>query len=1163
MSVLPGNELYEIRFELIENILLSMENTEFIGNSVSEEDIESIFSLTDKYDWTELEDYAPIKINKLNKIVFRGKEYFFLPGELEIPEITIQTIANRLLNLETTLSVKLNYSILEALQETLLFQEQIVKFVIENVNILSKDKIAIPKQSEVTKWASFLETTKAPNLNTMWAKEKINVNLPNFAIDAHKFFSENPLIYGKFYMPSILLSALEDKIIHDIRDLVGDNKLELKIEMQLKNSIFSSLLEIIPEEAIMENFSIMGVDLMIDIGFVFDKNLFLFMPVSNLSKGTLDKLYKINEFIKNGNAKLFLYGNEITLDSKIELFVFFIGDNVSEGTKIISLPRSKEFNNFFIEINELKQLFQDMASGDKDFLFFLNILRIYQKNEYPLLNLNNFYARFVYPKEYSIAQNESGEIEKLLPESIYTWSRIYRGYLLNKRPILDVELPFLETLPYEFSVIKLYDDNYYCYNNEKKIRFFYHAGNIAIYVLNEKNELLSIPFSGVIFEILTPAIEKIKDLVEEGSKIEIVIDPKDYEDIKEINGLKEYYCQKTENPVLLCKTDKKNYYILLFDKIGFSKIYNENSWVIPYYLIKSIFDKVIKIDDLELEKILKSINFDKELAMGTTRTVGNINLNYITVPDEIDYFNFEQEIQSKFDFSAFNLLKSDKKSEFLNKVYKYLSNKLKDLIQNLDLKSFIFYCYGELERGMRLREYNAFKFKQSKEIGETDAFYKELAKTEQILQDFLPACRFLIEEKILLNEEGEEFIGPEKFKEILLTCQNMLSVSSISDYTRIFGQIFIAKVDENMPGIYTLHINSAKAAFEKLVKNLIYWRLEEVDKNYNVSDTHTEDIKRNLYVSGENIIKKDKLLSEANKELKKAFGFTIIEFIKISNALTYFEELLNGVNVIITINSNLAINKIKKRTELDEETIQKVINYLTLNAQKEDSTLEPWKLRKRKNRLVLKPLIRIGDDIIFGSRQLLVASEMFVLDLINGIWGYDTNFLPKKLKNAIDNIKRQKDQNFEKEITDTIRKIIDTTDIVKRNLKGRKAFLSKISKEVPGEIDVFSIQKSKKRIILWEAKNIEPRYASREVLNVLLKLMPINEKSNYLYKVLRKVDFIRTHLIKILNYYNITDTTDWKLEYCFVLPANVPAKYLLESNINVISLEEIKEFLSK
>ena len=510
---------------------------------------------------------------------------------------------------------------------------------------------------------------------------------------------------------------------------------------------------------------------------------------------------------------------------------------------------------------------------------------------------------------------------------------------------------------------------------------------------------------------------------------------------------------------------------------------------------------------------------------------------------------------------------SGKDRESLLKEYTILNENLDKILKDNSFDSIVKYHYNKMEELSELSD-----FSDVLGVSLRDKNILEMRLTTYTSKRIL--CGFIIERACEIASKSATTLDKGVCKTLLSIALKMYRISSAVEFQQqtYMDTAFMTKfLDQRL--------------------NIIKKGTEYKNKPYDDAKSLLAALKGNL----KDMYKDYPFYTKLDEELNKSFGFTFPQysltmrtfiefgldhkFHTISNVpvkdINDEKELMLSIKTImldpdkspLVCISNLRdmIHYSAELTGFNEDVIKNVINFSVLNTMNSlgvINSVEIWRTSTKENRLTIKPFVLLGDgNLLFGVNALIAASKLFSIGISTGKWIYKRELLQEGLRETLKSIENDTADEFE---IDVYNKVAPLAKICKRNLFKHKElneeFLSLIGITFPGEVDVLSIHDSKKLIILWEAKYILERFGSRET-NWDLKEF----ETEYIPKVNAKIEFIRRNIERVLSFYGIQSSADWKVKACFVLPQDSLLRLLLEfktNDIEFIIAEGVVQFIN-
>lgn len=1153
-SILEGNEIYQGRFSFIAKIILSIDNKQFLNKlNVDEKIIDKIFQATEEISWDSLEDYIPRKNNKENIFGFKNKEYFFLPGGLDHPEDYLEAVPTRYFELLSEFKdsnlEKDFINLLEIQNEMINISAKIVHKQINNLNLPDKKSIKIWVKYTSSKKNIFLKLF--PNTLNQIKPNHFNINVE---IDAELI--KNPLFEGKFYLPHLMLLSFLEKLKEILEKNIDEDKRE-KLKSQLKFEVIRNLTELIPLEGILSNFEVNG-NHKIDLGFIFENHIYMFFLIEEKfnKKDFLDKMEEVNDTIKLLEKE---FENKVKLKGKhmgLNLFKKFkpvfipIIDNL-ELYKVYPLPEAK--NSMPLSSNELRFIFEDMVDNHRSPIYLKKVIKKFHViNPISFFGFTDFYDLISKGGNYSFKFLKEHSKMVIYP---HFWSETSKKRM-KERIRMDYR-PSMYKIPFCFK-IKNTEENFYQGYNNISLHYFYlvKKNHKKIFTILEKNfrgEDLDNKIGTMIGAICSYLMLQLPEefLNKSEEKILKILPLKEAIE----RGLSK---EMQDSPLSILKT-KNDELHLFFKSWEVYQIYLNEFEEFLNFIISILLKQFVKKDKLDVaKKILLEEDIKNNFKVGQVSTNSPYTPSLLNIPSHIDIFDTEIKILTFLKNNSISPgeYKSKKANQIIRKIYDYLLEELNEELEKFNLKSLIKFGLFEMDSIIRERNVGILNLIQSTKSEFLEETQKELFEKELQLRGYSPSLRFVMEQAVLNEPKGREEIDIEEWNKIVAIAMKIIELANISEILHKQSEFLIVKLKINL---------SEMASFDIIIKdNPLNSQIKESIENYSKKDVKIEDHFPKPKDAPENFTElfnstlEEAGMGEISKQMTIEFGFSIPEYIQILNLMTHLEPRANRFG-IIQIEKKELINWLNKKSSLDKKIIHNVINFSILfNEDKEE--IEPWRINTRKNRLTIKPLIEIKNSILFSIESMILAEENVFKTILRGDWPYSkqgaiSNELSKKLE-----IYRKKlDHSLEDDILDVLKNNKSFCEKRVCKSKNEKCFKN-IEEKCPGEIDNISVHLDKKIVIVWEAKNMHPRFGIREIMN---DLDEFTSKDGYIDKLNNKKMFTEKYLDKILDYYEIDEKDGWKVIQCIVFSSNSLIKNILNRKINAIDFGEINAFIEK
>lgn len=494
---------------------------------------------------------------------------------------------------------------------------------------------------------------------------------------------------------------------------------------------------------------------------------------------------------------------------------------------------------------------------------------------------------------------------------------------------------------------------------------------------------------------------------------------------------------------------------------------------------------------------------------------------------------------------TFGQLEFEENNPICNEIVGFLYSKLKSGIAKFKPVGLYEKIYDDLETiiySMMLAQ-----CRHSYDI----ACYPELS--EQFLNDYnelnkvSSALKFLLEYVVAIPPKGNEMLSELDYDYYLTICSLIIEWANTSD-------LFKYKIISNHMEI----LQSRRIGFKKdQTDQLSYQNYIAIQAKLNEMSNPYMDV----YTS-KNLFLNYTLLDEAFDE---EFGFTFTDFCSCVFSL---------INIGDTLKSNVkclpktdVYKKIKDDTNLSNDSIKKIIANLSLTSREsflkpdypyERNDVYPWKFNRRLS-FVRRPISQVGDDLMWGNRQLF-HSLLFLHDLIIKS---KIKVNSKKFNALLGNLINQRGNDFNNIVANKIKKEMSSSIVGKKITKVNGNKIANEKGQDLGDIDVLVLIPEQKKIVVVEVKDFSfakaPYELHQEYLDVFCDR---DNKPCYVSKHKRRVTWIEKHIDDILLQYNLPKGK-WKVRETLIVDETIISNEYFHKGQNILLYSEItrKAFL--
>ena len=1159
-SILPGNEVYQHRFLILISVALSMSANEFSNRpkDFNKNKLLGILKITESENWDSYEDWEPQVNSSKNVFGIFGKIYYYLAGSVENPADRLEMIVERYFFFDERFKRIHNCSIKSELIKFLEYDTEVISFLEENKGLYAKEnKFILPERSFVIGAQKFMAAERFAN--NFWGEH--SASLPPYNVDqVYRSFDRTSFVEGKIYMPSILLSSYLERLrcwIKETLDMEACRALKKQLDLRVTTALREN-----PQITIINNFFIGNDDYPLDIGFYYDGKLFIINTIEELFDSDLtdaivnsiqNKFLKINELFKNGPVEIrFKDGKNVKLDKSVEpIFIIVFDDIQAKNLLIVNDLKDKLL---ILSPFALNYIFEDLVDSGRDpnYLYKGMRYRYGHKNLF-MIDFCDFYSAI---SSENFNESILVQKDKYILISPHEASTKNMKKIFERRPKIDLR-PKGYPIPFTFKILKTNQNMYSGYNNYLGVQFLcYKDEKLEFYItydiqkMNERKEIEIYPFITNLFGYYTKKFFTEWKLVPKYNKITIELVSYDW--LKE--NQKNFDEKAVEHsPIAIGMTSDQTTYVVGVQTLAFLEFAAQY----PQFLLDAFFDLIIKnvINAGNLAEIEERVKNEKPKKLFTNvRMVSETSICHNNFPPNLDFFDVDLLLYNKFQKTIKDgVYKGKEASKILNPVFNYLSNEIDAILKNSSTASLISFAYSEIEQGLINRQTATFELRYTKE-----PFRKrqiDFLLNEDKLSRYLTASRYLLERKLALKFEGEYELKMSDWQRLSALSQTLIMLSYQSDYAYYLSELISLELLIDSNGLPLFKFKKTTFDLDFFLGTIKRRSKRDPKDRYREAAPGETD---RLYE-----ILEGKSFKKISDELQKAYGFRLKHFVTVLDILTNLPPNLSNV---VEIDKNKAIeyvyawvknpkNYSKYMVDLGEDAIESIIEFSTLKPENMLLGIGQGKIYTVEDRFIVKPIINIDGVLIFGLESIVLSEDRFIFDVADGRWPYDIARIPKPLQNAIREWQQENSQNFENAV---VKKISEFT-ICEANLcKGGVGdkFLSGAKGDWPGQIDALSVQKDKRIITVWDAKDYSIRVGSREVAS------DVKDFEDYYNDTLnKKVEYVKNNMDVIFRNLKIQDSSNWSVRSCLVLSGDSLVKHILKDEINIITFEEIKAFI--
>jgi len=1218
-SIHPNNQIYQKRLEFLLYLLIIIPNEEFKGKKLQKSEFEYFIKDFDvKYSvlFRSYEDFVPFNQFKFIPIVIEKQRYYFFYGNLDRPYEYLRSLIEIFLINNQEIKQKDINLIKSITIQSLNFQTRIIEeFRNENEAKTTKSEIYVPSEEFTNKFSVLFEVKNKSiikKVESIYKSESLKDEgkISNFfkdTISFNNYFVELGKKKYFFILPQLhieILFNIFNKIIEfsEASDLIKTKIYDELINRTIKTCIkFFSIRHFLPTLLKREPFGKL-LD-KTEFAFLINSNKLLIFKILNYDfNNDFSKL--IDESLNKSSEKLkmireekelgilsFNKGRFVAPTNELDIFFLIIYEdiNLNYHYKLIEKPKNK--NIWIINLMDLKGIFKTIRNYNSA-LKFIKFL----KNDNKLLDTSkilsfSFIDRFLIYYLNSESYPLGGKIPNVIIFNPESWADYYHNQLYEENKD-DIYILIEYDFPNLFNYVKKFFENVYDlidtghFNCSFVVK--YEKNLIWVMYLNNGFECSSpeIKFNRFIAELLADYLGRLKKPIkyllkqygfEFKTNYRLIIHHINYLDRmgkssifqREIEQLNE------ENPIVIITRRDPKYNLrtfIIYDHKNLIKYFNsesnESERKIIGLLIRSIIEflkmsiPICRVNELAKLFIDENIPIDIKGYSIDTISTDNPKLNdystYIKISNaEIGLINKE--------ISTYLLKCKEKPGSYKEGeairinglIFDFLKSKLEEEIKKFD-KNLLIFAYQQLEFIEGAREKNKSDIQLSSErYLAYNLVDKNLEKTSEISK-LARNTKYIIE---MILKTG--IIGSNKPQ--IEDWHNFLAISELLHFhTVVYDYIKFDIVP------YTININESYQIEyirgEEIFDHEKFYHTESLLQVQNAINAQKMKLKIDKQEKKElnNKAKKHfSLIKELDAAFKIQYKISFINMAKILRALgmlnnfnkDYFPLSINSKEFLI----NLLKNELKEN--IPDREMNDILDFssLSFSSYNKGDTMLPSSILRKKERLNLCPLIKLNNEELLYGNQMCLASSKF---WFNSIYSADFPFLIEDnspISEALKKIHKFLDIELEKESENLAKEILGNKYVEARIRNFKRLSRNFPSRPPCGEIDLLIINKNKKKIFVFDAKNRNKKLKPYEIRNEIDTFL-IGNKS-YLAKLIKKENFIKSNIEEVLKYFDIESADGWTVQKGFIVSHNYPSAFT-KSIVDFILLGNLEDYIT-
>jgi len=1171
LSIHPTNQIYQIRLEFFLAIMTTIKVEEYQNEKLNYGEFSSFMQKFKEHTdslFFPIEGFIPFSQLKLIPYFYEKEKYYFFYGQIERMFEQLR-ILEKIYLLDTDTKYPELLLMRGLFKQVLKYQTRILNKLIqiEGSRQELKSQMYVPTNTFFKEFEDIILVSSNEILDSNFILE-FNSNR-NELKDKFKHIVDGTF-FNSLYLKSsntdfcLVLPSIQIEVLYKVFEIIIRkstsknliNVLHDNLKKVLKN-VINTFFHLSDHIEAIYNGKKECISNDID-GIILTENiliLYKFVDVFSKSKSTekLTKCYNILEsFTQKLRSEDFLYlrlkkpyGYKIPT-TELKFLRIIIYQSVDLSPEVLPFNFETNSQTTVFNLMDLISIFE-LTTSSVSFLKFIEekysiprILTFDQMNIFAAFHINN--------------ESLPSSGESILFLDPHMWSNFYHNYLYEKYQDSIYELVELE-FPNKYNKISNWNKNkniYECFDSrtldsamvikhERQIFWIFNPRihpNLSMEDLEFQLRVITPLYADYINRIIEEFINLINSYFSFQRYGIYPIPVKMCPNNPQFTQFKEIYQQVNEKDPIIVKSFLNKNFILIsmifYDVILWGEKFNDNS----IYAIKQLVYSIIanfepnlsnrEINDKAIEFVKRCFKEEDRDYYLETLPARNEDIKNYPLYDKFNPTNQEKIIKEVESYLRELQVKqkhltTEESKQLINDIYKEFYKRFKNLLSQYDI-SILFYAYGQreiiegkrylirLEAGMR-------------KTSQLDDDYRESFITEyDEISKLSTSQRFIIENILNFGIKGDKKINKIDYSYLLSLAFYLISISQISD----FSHIKVIEYSFNIKELYKFDEIRDKSLFD-------YDTFKEVEFKGKLESTRAfyNDIKSLTQIKISKVdppYEEKKAVERLENAFQSEFSFTFTNMMRILWVLSstdykgkdtsFFPAILADKvelikNLKIEYRKNFADRPTFNGTlvkEIEDKEIESILDFVSLDfsSYQNKEMLLYLKLLRSKNRLSIRPLVKINSQFLIGKECCNVAFELWRRDIFAGIFPYKID-KKSEVSLALNQIHSLQDKKFEDECGEIAKDALGEEYYLIR-LKNFK----RISEQLPkrpscGEIDLIALNPNTRTCFILDAKNYYLKLHPYDIKNEIDRFITSNDSD--LKKVRKKEKFV----IDILN----------------------------------------------
>ena len=484
------------------------------------------------------------------------------------------------------------------------------------------------------------------------------------------------------------------------------------------------------------------------------------------------------------------------------------------------------------------------------------------------------------------------------------------------------------------------------------------------------------------------------------------------------------------------------------------------------------------------------------------------------------------------------ILCGEERKEVFRRVVKYYFERLKKEISIYDRHQILNFLIDQNEA--LIHQYKTVLFSLESKIacfGENSSMPTELDRDYDEFVHAQRANRFLIEYVAACPPAGDCKINNLDYLRLLAISDEIIIKGTISDLLhRGLANYQVSILESGRLGI------SSDVPIEVAMRDYGIHSIEQLIRSVQGKEGYSDLTNFDL----------QDFVNKSEPVMRKEFGFSFNELRNVCGALLD----LNTADKSIRIDRDEAVTRIADTRNMSLELVSVILDSISLFQRpnffhKRDDW--PWGFNRDMS-YTRRPVVRQGNDIVFGFRSIHNLVRFWVTTLLSG--RFLSQAKTEEMKQLISKTRSQINNAFAREVSLRLNHLGIETKIAIEKFGGRR--IVGVSGEKLGDIDILGVHEPSKTIVAIEAKDFEVSRTPSELANEVGKLFGgKSKKKSTVEKHERRLEWLREHLDKVVAEFGIDDSLGWKVRGFIVTSEQLVTPMMRSSSLPVLTINDL------